>query len=77
MSEYQYVGFRAVDAPLSDDQLQTMEERSSRAEVTRWSFDNGGPQGEKLVRKHAAHLAKKHPTLRMLTGALRRKGLLP
>ncbi|MBM4089338.1 MAG: hypothetical protein FJ276_07900 [Planctomycetes bacterium] len=39
MSEYQYVGFRAVDAPLSDDQLQYMEERSSRAEVTRWSFD--------------------------------------
>ena len=26
-----------------------------------------------IVRKHAAHLTKKHPTLKMLTGALRRK----
>ena len=36
----------------------------------------GGPEGEKIARKHAAHLKKKHPTLKMLTGALRRKGLL-
>ena len=36
----------------------------------------GGPAGDKLARKHAARLKKKHPTLKMLTGALRRKGLL-
>ena len=36
----------------------------------------GGEIGDKLSRKHAAHLRKKHPTLKMLTGALRRKGLL-
>lgn len=40
MSEFQYVGFRAIDAPLADDQLQYMESQSSRAEITRWSFDN-------------------------------------
>ena len=40
MSEFQYVGFRAIDAPLSDDQLGYMERQSSRAEITRWSFDN-------------------------------------
>jgi hypothetical protein len=40
MSEYQYVGFRAIDAPLSDRQLEYMETQSSRAEITRWSFDN-------------------------------------
>lgn len=36
----------------------------------------GGPEGDKFARKHAARLKKKHPTLKMLTGALRRKGLL-
>lgn len=40
MSEFQYIGFRAVDVPLSDDQLGYMEHQSSRAEITRWSFDN-------------------------------------
>jgi hypothetical protein len=36
----------------------------------------GGPEGEEFARKHAARLKKKHPTLRILTGALRSKGLL-
>jgi len=36
----------------------------------------GGEKGDKVSRKHAAHLRKKHPTLKMLIGALRRKGLL-
>ena len=40
MSEFQYVGFRAIDAPLDDDQLHYMESQSSRGEITRWSFDN-------------------------------------
>lgn len=36
----------------------------------------GGEEGDKISRKHSAHLKEKHPTLKMLTGALRRKGLL-
>ena len=40
MSEYQYVGFRAIERPVSDDHLEYMEQQSSRAEVTPWSFDN-------------------------------------
>ena len=40
MSEFQYVGFRALDAPLTDAQLRYMESQSTRAEITRWSFDN-------------------------------------
>jgi hypothetical protein len=39
MSEYQYVAFRAVDAPLNDKQLEFAERQSSHAEVTQWSFD--------------------------------------
>ncbi len=39
MSEYQYVIFRAVDAPLNKKQLAFAERQSSRADVSRWSFD--------------------------------------
>ncbi|MEL7499006.1 MAG: hypothetical protein AAFN77_15470 [Planctomycetota bacterium] len=40
MSEYQYLEFRAVDRPLTDDELAYANEQSSRAEITRWSFTN-------------------------------------
>jgi hypothetical protein len=40
MSEYQYVGFRAIDAPVSAKNLHYMQQQSTRAEVTEWSFDN-------------------------------------
>lgn len=40
MSEYQYIHFAAVDKPLNDRQLAYMEDQSTRAEVTRWSFQN-------------------------------------
>lgn len=40
MSEYQWVEFRAVDAPLDDAALEFMREQSTRAEVGRWSFTN-------------------------------------
>lgn len=40
MSEFQYVGFRALDAPVSGEDLDYMHEQSSRADVTPWSFDN-------------------------------------
>lgn len=63
MSEFQYVGFRAIDAPLADDQLQYMESQSSRAEITRWSFDNTyhygafrGNDVEMLRRGYDVHL---------------------
>ena len=36
----------------------------------------GGPKGEKMVRQHAAHLAKQHPTLNRLKSSLRKRGLL-
>jgi hypothetical protein len=40
MSEYQYVGFRAIDAPLSKKNLEYMRRQSSHAEITPWSFDS-------------------------------------
>ncbi|MCA9050762.1 MAG: hypothetical protein KDA89_18615 [Planctomycetaceae bacterium] len=36
----------------------------------------GGPEGDEIVRGHAAHLAKKHPTLNHLKSSLRKRGLL-
>ncbi len=39
MSEYQYVAFQAVDRPLTDKQLAFAERQSTRAEVSRWSFN--------------------------------------
>jgi len=36
----------------------------------------GGDEGEQITRKHAAHLAKKHPTLTHLKSSLRKRGLL-
>lgn len=36
----------------------------------------GGEEGEKITRRHAAHLAKKHPTLTRLKSSLRKRGLL-
>ncbi|MCA9215927.1 MAG: hypothetical protein KDB27_22830 [Planctomycetales bacterium] len=35
-----------------------------------------GDDGDKIARKHAAHLAKKHPTLNHLKSSLRKRGLL-
>ncbi len=40
MSEYQWVEFRAVDAPLDDAALEFMHEQSTRAEIDRWRFTN-------------------------------------
>lgn len=36
----------------------------------------GGEQGNKIARKHAAHLAQKYPTLNVLKSSLRKKKLL-
>lgn len=35
----------------------------------------GGDEGEKVARKHAAHLGRKHPTLNCMKSALRKRGL--
>ena len=40
MSEYQYVAFRAVDRPLTDAELKFANSQSTRAEISRWSFQN-------------------------------------
>lgn len=36
----------------------------------------GGNEGIKITQRHAAHLIKKHPTLRTLKSALRKRGVL-
>jgi hypothetical protein len=40
MSEYQYVAFRAINAPVSKKDLAYMRRQSTRAEITPWSFAN-------------------------------------
>jgi hypothetical protein len=63
MSEYQYVGFRAIDAPVSEKSLEYMHAQSSRAEISSWAFDNeyhygdfGGNALEMLRRGYGLHL---------------------
>jgi hypothetical protein len=40
MSEHQYIAFRAIDAPVSKENLAFMRRQSTRAEITPWRFDN-------------------------------------
>jgi len=40
LSVYQYVAFRAIDRPLTDRELVYAQKQSSRAEITRWYFEN-------------------------------------
>ncbi len=40
MSEFQYIGFRAAEKPVSNKDLEYMQQQSSRAEITPWTFDN-------------------------------------
>ena len=40
MSEFQYVAFRAIDAPVSKQNLKYMHDQSTRAEISEWAFDN-------------------------------------
>ncbi len=46
MSEHQYVAFRAIDRPVSKENLEYMRKQSSRAEITSWSFDNEYQYGD-------------------------------
>jgi hypothetical protein len=63
MSEYQRVLFRAIDAPVSEKNLEFMRRQSSRAEITPWTFDNEynfsdfrGNAQEMLRRGYDVHL---------------------
>jgi hypothetical protein len=62
MSEYQHVAFRAIDGPVSEDNLAFMRRQSTRAEITPWSFENeynygdfGGDAVEMLRRGYDFH----------------------
>src|SRR5262245_44789187 len=46
MSEYQYIGFRAIDGPVSEKNLEFMHKQSSRAEITPWTFENEYQYGD-------------------------------
>ncbi|MCU0721121.1 MAG: hypothetical protein MUC83_15530 [Pirellula sp.] len=38
MSEFQVVEFRAVDRPLTNEQMEFMDRQSSRAEFSKWDY---------------------------------------
>src|SRR5436305_9251851 len=57
MSEFQYVGFRAIDAPVSEENLAFMHQQSSRAEITPWTFDNEYHYGD--FRGNAAEMLRR------------------
>ena len=40
MSEYQYYEFRAIERPLTPEQMRELRTLSSRAEITSSSFTN-------------------------------------
>jgi hypothetical protein len=46
VSEYQYIAFRAIDAPVDKKNLAYMRRQSSRAEITPWSFVNEYQYGD-------------------------------
>lgn len=63
MSEHQRIAFRAIDGPVTEENLGYMRRQSSRAEITPWSFDNeyqygdfGGNAEEMLRRGYDLHL---------------------
>ena len=57
MSEHQYVAFRAVDGPVSEENLQFMRRQSTRAEITPWTFDNEYHWGD--FRGNAAEMLRR------------------
>lgn len=40
MSEYQYLTFRALDGPLTEEAMAFMRNQSTRAKIDQWSFTN-------------------------------------
>ncbi len=55
MSEFQYVGFRAAEQPVSNENLEYMQQQSSRAEITPWTFDNEYHYGDALTMLHRGY----------------------
>ena len=82
MSEYQYIAFRAIDRPLTEKELEFARTQSSRADITRWSFENeyhyGNFRGDAnaLLRKgfdvylHYANYGIRNASFRMPHGLL-------
>lgn len=66
--------FRDVDRLVSARGTANYEEAAERLDELREALAASG--GEEVVRKHAAHLASKNPTLSRLKSALRKRGLL-
>jgi hypothetical protein len=57
MIKYQHVSFRAIDGPVSEENLEFMRQQSSRAEITPWSFDNEYHYGD--FRSKAAEMLRR------------------
>ena len=45
MSEYQFVHFLAMDKPLTGEQLEFMNQQSTRADISQWEFTNERTKG--------------------------------
>jgi hypothetical protein len=89
MSVYQWIEFRAVDAPLDDAALEFMHEQSTRAAIDRWSFTNeyhfGDFRGDSIemmrrgydVHVHYANFGVRRIYLRLPDGFLHAERLAP
>src|SRR5438876_9100520 len=53
MSEFQYVGFRAAEKPVSDKDLEYTQQQSSRAEITPWTFDSADRERSEFLAKNS------------------------
>ena len=82
MSAYQFLAFRAVDRPQTDRDLAYARKQSSRAEITRWYFENeyhyGDFRGDAnglLRHGYDVHLHYANFGLRMIrTGIIHKSG---
>ena len=70
MSEYQFVHFIAIDRPLDDEQLEFMQQQSTRATVTRREFTN------RFTTSVAAELKRAFPRTNGLIAKLKEHGFL-
>ena len=70
MSEYQFVHFIAIDRPLDDEQLEFMQQQSTRATVTRREFTN------EFTASVAAELRQAFPRTNGLIAKLKEHGFL-
>jgi hypothetical protein len=89
MSEYQYLAFRACDKPLDATSMAFMRKQSTRAEITRWSFENEyhfgdfhGDADEMLrrgydVHIHYANFGSRRLSIRLPHGLPNRGAALP